>query len=151
MCAHEAQTYEWTRRMRNPVQVLPSLSIHIPQQKSLLAESFLLLPAPESSRLRQHQAQPMDAFSQSQTTLPWSQRFKGLVVETHLWPGQRAEGADTVPGGGGEGKVSRTHSTTVGRYLHFGAGLLSREGEWAVCKGEGKKFISWWIRVCHFL
>lgn len=35
---------------------------------------------PQRGRLRQHRAQPMwDAFSQSQTTLPWSQRFKGLV------------------------------------------------------------------------
>ena len=58
-------------------------------------------------------------------------------VEKHLWPEQRAEEANTVPGGG-EGKVSRPFHCAGKIPALFGAGLLSWEGSELSARERGR-------------
>lgn len=88
--------------------------------RSLLTENFLL-HLTSGGRLRQHQAQPMwDASSQSQTTLPWSWRFKEFLQ------GRKAS-QSSLACRVGQHRTKRRRKGTVSRLVS-----LCREGNWAL-------------------
>ena len=127
--------------------------LHIPEQQKSTGWKFPVTSGPREAGLGSIRLSPCEMPSPNhRPPFPGPRGSKGWCrVEKHLWPEQRAEGADTVPGGGGEGKVSRPIPPRREDTCTFWGWVAFLGREWAVCKGEGKKFISWWIESVIFV